>query len=56
MKQMRFRLFGSIALAAVMASCASLDKMKEAAVDQIMGEEDTVWVEFKNHRNNSGEE
>ena len=32
------------------------DKMKEAAVDQIMGEEDTVWVEFKNHRNNSGEE
>jgi Flp pilus assembly protein TadD len=28
---MRFRLFGSIALAAVMASCASLDKMKEAA-------------------------
>jgi uncharacterized membrane protein required for colicin V production len=32
------------------------DKVKEAAVDQIMGEEDTVWVEFKNHRNNSGEE
>lgn len=31
MKQMRFRLFGSLALAAVMASCASLDKMKEAA-------------------------
>ena len=31
MKQMRFSLFGSIALAAVMASCASLDKMKEAA-------------------------
>ena len=28
---MRFSLFGSIALAAVMASCASLDKMKEAA-------------------------
>lgn len=28
---MRFRLFGSLALAAVMASCASLDKMKEAA-------------------------
>lgn len=28
---MRFRLFGSIALAAVMAGCASLDKMKEAA-------------------------
>lgn len=32
------------------------NKVKEAAVDQIMGEEDTVWVEFKNQRNNSGEE
>ena len=31
MKQTRFHLFGSLALAAVVASCGSLDKMKEAA-------------------------
>ena len=33
MKQTRFQLIGSVALAALMASCASLDKMKEAAKD-----------------------
>ncbi len=31
MKQTRFHLIGSLALAAVVASCGSLDKMKEAA-------------------------
>ncbi len=31
MKQTRFQLIGSVALAALLASCASLDKMKEAA-------------------------
>lgn len=31
MKQTRFHLFGSLALAAIVASCGSLDKMKEAA-------------------------
>lgn len=31
MKQTRFQLIGSVALAALVASCASLDKMKEAA-------------------------
>ncbi len=31
MRQTRFQLFGTLALAAIMASCASLDKMKEAA-------------------------
>ncbi|MDO4460980.1 MAG: hypothetical protein Q4C30_00595 [Bacteroidia bacterium] len=33
MKQTKFQIFGTIALAAIMASCASLDKMKEAAKD-----------------------
>ncbi|MCQ2236434.1 MAG: hypothetical protein MJZ18_05470 [Bacteroidales bacterium] len=33
MKQTKFQIFCTIALAAVMASCASLDKMKEVAKD-----------------------